>query len=470
MASLNLALSNFWLARKRNRVLYGGRASSKTWDAAGFLIYLSQAYTIRVVCTRQFQNRIADSVYQVLQIQAERFGLKDQFEFQDNTIIHKRTRSQFMFYGLARNIGDIKGLEGVDIFWHEECHLLTEIQWKILELTLRKDYGFHLFVFNPQFTSDFIWQRFVINPPADTIIRHINYDENPYLGADARKVIEDAKAEDYDSYAHIYLGQPLTDDARVVIKLSWIEAAIDAHVKLGFAPAGRKVIGFDVADDGADLNANVYAHGSVALWCEEWKGQEDELPKSASRTYQNAVARGARVRYDSIGVGAGVGGKLDELNQANSGQRIRYSKFNAGAAVHEPEGFYVRDRMDNVRNQDYFSNLKAQSWWLVADRFRNTYDAIHNGKTYQAHELISISSAMPNLLKLKTELSTPRRDFDANGRVKVESKADLAKPNRVGGPQKSPNLADGFIMVFAPETTAELNIDKAAWANVLGKL
>ncbi len=74
---------------------------------------------------------------------------------------------------------------------------------------------------------------------------------------------------------------------------------------------------------------------------------------------------------------------------------------------------------------------------------------------------------MPNLIKLKTELSTPRRDFDKNGRVKVESKADLQKASREGGPVKSPNLADAFVMCFAPETTAELNINKAAWDKVL---
>ena len=121
---------------------------------------------------------------------------------------------------------------------------------------------------------------------------------------------------------------------------------------------------------------------------------------------------------------------------------MRHAKFNAGSAVLSPDAIYT----GNVKNKDQFANLKAQAWWLVADRFRNTYNAIKHGQKFRDDELISISSQMPMLEKLKTELSTPKREFDPNGRVKVESKKDLAKRG-----VKSPNIADAAIMVFAPE-------------------
>lgn len=461
IARLNPALASFWRTQADIKVLHGGRSSSKTWDAAGFLIYLTQQYRLRVMCTRQFQNRIDDSVYNVLELQAERFGVHKQFDFQQSSIVHKRTKSEFLFYGRARNINEIKGTNDVDIHWAEECELLTEDEWKVIDPTLRVEHSFHLMVFNPKFVSDFVYQRFVVNPPPGTLVRQINYPENPFLSQTMLRKIEAAKAEDQDAFEHIYLGVPLTDDARVIIKLSWIEAAVDAHIKLGFEPAGRKVVGFDVADDGEDLNANIYAHGCLVEWGEEWKGAEDELLKSAMRTYDNAVARGARIRYDSIGVGASAGAKFDELN-ATRVVKVRYSKFNAGGAVHKPDAYYVRDRMDKVLNKDHFSNIKAQTWWGVADRFRNTYDAVRNGTVYPQDELICISSNFPKLEKLKSELSTPRRDFDKNGRVKVESKDDLKKPNRVGGPQKSPNLADAFVMCFAPDDATALNISDDA--------
>ena len=76
---------------------------------------------------------------------------------------------------------------------------------------------------------------------------------------------------------------------------------------------------------------------------------------------------------------------------------------------------------------------------------------------------------MPHLEKLKTELSTPKRDFDKNGRVKVESKEDLAKPTRIGGGVKSPNLADAFVMAFAPPTFSSLRISQSAIDAAMGR-
>ena len=89
--------------------------------------------------------------------------------------------------------------------------------------------------------------------------------------------------------------------------------------------------------------------------------------------------------------------------------------------------------------------MKAQAWWLVADRFKNTYNAIRNGQKFGDDEMLFIDSAMPNLQQLIDELATPMRDYDNAGRVKVESKKDLAKREI-----PSPNLADAFIMANLP--------------------
>lgn len=449
--TLNPALKPFWLAPARNRVLYGGRSSSKSWDAAGFATYLASNYKLRILCVRQFQNKIEESVYALLKSQIDRFGLTSQFRILDNKIIGRETETEFLFYGLWRSIDEIKSLEGIDILWIEEAHNLTEEQWKILEPTIRKAGSQIWIIFNPKLATDFVYKRFVLNPPPRTIKRLINYDENQFLSRTMLDVIDAARAEDEEEFAHIYLGVPKADDEGVIIKRSWIMASIDAHLKLGFAPAGRKVIGFDVADSGDDKCSNVYAHGSVVSWADEWKAGEDELLKSCSRTYAAARERGASITYDSIGVGASAGAKFGEINEQRRAEGdafvVSYEKFNAGAAVWEPDGIY---QLPDITNKDMFSNIKAQAWWMVADRFRNTYNAVHRGEQFSEDQLISIDSTCPLLEKMIEELCTPRRDYDANGRVKVESKKDLAKPTRKGGPVPSPNIADGFINCFAP--------------------
>jgi len=449
--TLNPALRPFWMKKARNRVLYGGRASSKSWDAAGFATYLTDNYKLRVLCVRQFQNKIAESVYTLLKTQIDRFSLSHRFNIQDNKILHRTTGSEFMFYGLWRSIDEIKSLEGIDILWIEEAHNLTKEQWEVLEPTIRKAGSQIWIVFNPKLASDFVYKRFVLNPPPRTIVRQINYDENRFLSRTMRDVIEAAKAEDYDDYAHIYLGVPRQDDDNVIIKRSWIMASLDADLKLGFAQSGAKRIGFDVADGGLDKCANVSSHGSVVLWSDEWKAGEDELLKSCARTYAVARERGASITYDSIGVGASAGAKFEEVNQQRRIEgdttEVHYAKFNAGGGVWDPDEEY----MPGTTNKDMFSNIKAQAWWKVADRFRNTYNAIHRGAKFSDDEMISIRSDCPNLEKIIDELSTPKRDFDDNGRVKVESKKALAKRE-----VPSPNLADAFVMCFAPvDTTME---------------
>jgi len=453
--SLNPVLRSFWRTRADLRILKGGRTSSKTWDAAGIAIHLASNYRLKFLCMRQYQNKIQESVYAILVLQIERFGLDREFDIQKTVIRHITTKSEFHFYGIHRNIAEIKGFEGADIGWIEEAEGLTKEQWSIIEPTLRNEGAQCWMVYNPRLVSDFI-ETFVHDPDNRVLVRHINYDENPFLSETMIRKINRMKEADYDEYEHIYLGVARSDDDRVVIKRSWIEAAIDAHIKLDIEPTGSRRAGFDVADSGTDLCSQIYAHGILAYWGEHWKAGEDELLTSCSRVYNKALEFNAHVNYDSIGVGALAGSKFNDMNTEREEARligtVQYSKFIAGAKVIDPDQLYTESEGVGVTNKDFFANLKAQAWWLVADRFRATYNAVTKGEAFDDDEIISISADMPNLANLITELSTPRRDFDRSGRVKVESKEDLAKRDVA-----SPNDADAFIMAFAPISNDILN-------------
>jgi len=438
--TLNPNLKTFWTTRARNKVLYGGRDSSKTWSAAGMAIFLASKYTIRFLCTRQFQNKITESVYTTLLIQIKRFNLEDEFTILNNKITHNVTGSEFIFYGLWRHIDEIKSLEGIDICWIEEAHNLTKAQWEILEPTIRKEGSEFWIIFNPRLLTDFVYQRFVVNPPKNTLVRKINYDENSFLSNTSLQVIANKKEESLEDYNHIYKGEPKTDDNDAIIKRSWLLAAIDAHKKLGITPTGRTTIGFDVADDGDDNNATVSKYGILTTNIDEWQGKEHELLKSATRVYNRAVIEKATINYDSIGVGASMGSKFKELNGGRVKIAIEFNKFNAGAKVKNPDKLYSDTE---VLNKDMFSNLKAQSWWLIADRLKTTYNAVENKQTYNEADIIAIDSSLPQIEKLINELTQPRKDYDATGKVKVESKKDLKKREVV-----SPNIADAFIMAY----------------------
>lgn len=446
---MNPYLKSFWLTQSRFKILSGGRDSGKSWDAAANAVRMADYCKMKFLCTRQFQNRIEDSVYSLLKIQIERFGLKDRFTILNNKILHNVTGSEFLFYGIQRNLEEMKSIESVDVLWIEEAATVTKEQMDILEPTIRKDGSEIWCVYNPNLITDYIHDRFVVNDEPYCVHKHINYDQNPFISNTSLRRIEHLKKTDPDSHAFIYLGIPKGNDDSSVIKLKWIQAAIDAHKKIDDMFSGSHNLGYDIADSGGDTNATILAKGSVAIECDEWKAGEDELLKSCRRAYRNALQVNAHINYDCIGVGATAGAKFAEINDERSNENgyipIEYSKFNAGSRdLVNPNGFYSEH--DKVTNKDKFANLKAQTWWLLADRFRNTYDYIVNGNTdYTTDQLISLSSEMDNIDRLIKELSTPLKDVDNNGRDKVESKKDLAKR---GVP--SPNLADALVMAFAP--------------------
>lgn len=433
MYKLNPALRDFWRTKKPYKLLKGGRFSSKTQDAGGMAAFLARNYSVRFLCLRQFQNRISDSVYTVVKQKIQAAGWADEFDIGVSTIRHKVTGSDFLFYGIARNIEEIKGTEGVDICWIEEGEGLTEDQWAIIDPTIRKEGSEVWILWNPHVQTDFVQAKLPALLGDDCVIRHINYTENPFLSQTAKDKAERLKLADPEAYEHIYLGMPLSNDDAAVIKYSWIEAAINAHEKLGIDMRGARAVGYDVADGGEDKNACAMFDGAICVDLDEWAAPEDQLHESTMRAWSHV--NNGRLIYDSIGVGAHVGSTLKTIGAKE------YYKFNAAGAIVNPDAEYA----PKIKNKEKFENLKAQAWQDVADRFRNTYRAVMNGDKFDSSDLISISGNIKKLEQLKIELSSPRKRYSKKGLDMVESKDEMKARGIV-----SPNLADSFIMGACP--------------------
>ncbi|SQH36378.1 phage terminase large subunit [Haemophilus aegyptius] len=417
-------------------IFYGGRGSGKSFSIARALVLRAYTQPIRVLCCREIQKSISDSVIQMLADQIEMLGLQAFFDVQKTQIIGQNG-SRFTFAGLKTNITSIKSMTGIDVVWVEEGENVSKESWDVLIPTIREDGSQIIVSFNPKNILDDTYQRFVIHPPERCKSVLVNWQDNPYFPKELMEDMEQMRERDYELYRHVYEGEPVADSDKVIIKPLWIDAAVDAHKKLGFVAAGRKIIGFDVADEGSDANANAFVHGSVVLRMDEWRGED--VIGSADRTRLNALEFGANeIVYDSIGVGAGVKAHYHRLDDKS----IRINGFNAGGAVFEPDVEYVYGKT----NRDMFANIKAQAWWRLRDRFYKTYRAITYEEQYPVDEMISLSSDIRDLEYLKAELARPYVDYDGNGRVKVESKKDMKKR---GIP--SPNKADALVMCFAPK-------------------
>lgn len=230
----------------------------------------------------------------------------------------------------------------------------------------------------------------------------------------------------------------------VIIPSGWVQAAVGAAERLGIVPSGERLGALDVADEGADNNAFGVAHGISVTHLEEWSGAGSDIFKTTQRAFGIADAHELTgFRYDADGLGAGVRGDARVIGEqrteaAARAQRppkpVRVEAFRGSGAVLNPTGQDVKGRT----NEDFFQNLKAQSWWTLRRRFEQTFRAI-NGETYDPTMLISLPATLPLLDKLTAELSQPTYSLNAVGKIVVDKKPDGAR---------SPNLGDVVMMLM----------------------
>jgi len=209
----------------RYKVFYGGRGGRKSWEIARALISESIQKKTLILCTREIQNSIGDSVLTLLANQIEVMGVSHLFDIQKTTIIGNNG-SEFKFKGLnGQTIDSIKSFEGVDICWVEEAHSVSEKSWSILIPTIRK-HGSKVYVsFNPDLITDPVYVRFVLNTPPNTYVCKVNYTDNPDAPDTLIHEAEYLRKVDIEAYEHIWLGNVRAhSDAQIFAKKYSIES------------------------------------------------------------------------------------------------------------------------------------------------------------------------------------------------------------------------------------------------------
>jgi phage terminase large subunit len=192
--------------QSRYKIFYGGRGGAKSYSFAKALIARTHTQKTRVLCTREFQSSIADSVYRLISDQISEANLDRFFTITKNSITHING-SEFIFKGLQRSIQEIKSTEGIDICWVEEAQVISETSWEVLIPTIRKNNSEIWISFNPDDEKDPTYQRFVINTPPDSILQKVGWEDNPHfpatLDAERRYMLE----IDPEAYEHVWDGE-----------------------------------------------------------------------------------------------------------------------------------------------------------------------------------------------------------------------------------------------------------------------
>lgn len=190
----------------RYKILYGGRGGAKTHAVAAYLVVQSLLSNKRILCTREIQKSIKESVHQVLENKINALGLKRYFSVGENKIVSV-TGSEFIFAGLRTNIDSIKSLESVDICWVEEAQSISRNSLDVLRPTIRKAGSQLIFTFNPKNESDPVYNDFVVNCPAGAWVQKVNYSDNPFFPMELEAERQDCLVNNSGDYGWIWEGE-----------------------------------------------------------------------------------------------------------------------------------------------------------------------------------------------------------------------------------------------------------------------
>lgn len=211
------------------KIVYGGRGSLKSWSFARTLLVLGMKQDLRILCAREVQKSLAESVHQLLKDQIEALGMGELYEITDNAIRGIKKDTLFKFTGLSdQTAQSIKSYEGFDIVWVEEAQKVTRSSWQILLPTLFRTKNAELWVsFNPDMDSDETWERFIVKPPDGAVIVEMNYRDAIKCGwfPDEQEKLRLYDQVNYkEDYDNIWEGKPRTVVAGAIYATEVVDA------------------------------------------------------------------------------------------------------------------------------------------------------------------------------------------------------------------------------------------------------
>lgn len=225
----------------RHRVFHGGRGGAKSRTIATELLVRGARKPERILCAREFQKSIRDSVKRLLDDEINRLGLGvlgTGFYVSTDKEIRGRNGTLFVFHGLHRNENGIRSLEGITLCWVEEARFVTQESMDALIPTIRVEGSEIWWSYNPKDPKDPVEAMFrgKEGPPPGAIVVEVNYYDNPWFPETLRREMEWTKGRDFDRYSHIWLGKYLLRSEAKVFK-NWrvrpFEVPEDAVIRSG---------------------------------------------------------------------------------------------------------------------------------------------------------------------------------------------------------------------------------------------
>lgn len=227
--------------RSRFKVLKGGRGSGKSYNVADALILIANACKVKVLCAREFQNSITESVHALLVAQIDKRKLNHRYTIGKSSITNKKTGSEFIFRGLHGNIDSVKSLHGINIVWVEEAQSVSEESWKILIPTIRESGSEIWLTCNPEEEESYLAVRFLDNVnDREILCEEVNYYDNPHFPPEL---------ESERLHAQMLIDTAPNDDARAQAQADYDWVWLGKYKKITAAQIMKRVEKKEIPDD-----------------------------------------------------------------------------------------------------------------------------------------------------------------------------------------------------------------------------
>lgn len=210
-------------------VYYGGRGGGKSWAVADALLVLGCMEPLRILCARELQISIADSVHRLLSDRIEELGLQAFYRITQKSI-EGVNGTMFLFKGIRHNSTEIKSTEGIDVCWVEEAEKVSRNSWEVLIPTIRKENSRIIVTFNTKSVTDATYERFILSNRENTFVRKVSWRDNPFFPDVLNRERLDMLARDPEAYAHIWEGEPDTRYSGGVYAIQMARAVADGRV------------------------------------------------------------------------------------------------------------------------------------------------------------------------------------------------------------------------------------------------
>lgn len=202
---------------------YGGRGSAKSTHAGDGCLYRGWKRREKILCMRQFQNSIQDSVHGLLEQRINDLQLRSWYTVQRDRIFSPINGTEFLFKGVANKaqVNAVRSIPGVTLAWIEEAQTLSENAYEVVIPTIRLDGSQIILTYNVDLETDPTYKRFNINPPPTAYVRWVNFDENPWFPDVLRQEMEWCRETDTDAFMHVWMGYPRVHSEAQIFNGKW---------------------------------------------------------------------------------------------------------------------------------------------------------------------------------------------------------------------------------------------------------